>query len=102
MDTETMLEALERLTTAGYCDDFRAEPNGLRARIAGNLHRPESLIIEEFVRFEGETDPSEEAIVFALRSEKDMTRGTYTVAYGPGMDLADVEMVNRLKTKKTK
>ena len=55
MGTETLLEALERLTTAGYRDDFRAELNGLRARLAGNLHRPESLIIEEFVRFEGET-----------------------------------------------
>ena len=99
MCTETLSEALDRLVALGYTDDFCAEPDGLRARLGGTLHGPESMVIEEFVRFEGETDPSEEAIVFAIRSEKSGVKGTYTVAYGPGMDALDAEMVTRLKTK---
>jgi hypothetical protein len=87
---ETLSEALERLAAAGYRDDYRAEPEGLRARFTGKLHRRESLVIEQSVRFE-----------FALRSETDGTKGTYTVAYGPGMDLGDVAMVGRLKTGET-
>lgn len=101
MEMETLSEALERLAAAGYRDDYRAEPEGLRARFTGKLHRPESLVIEQSVRFEGESDPSEEAVVFVLRSETDGTKGTYTVAYGPGMDLGDVAMVGRLKTGET-
>ena len=99
MDTETLSEALKRLAAAGYHDDFRAEPEGLRARLTGKRHLPESMVIEESVRFEGDSDPSEEAVVFALRSETDGSTGTYTVAYGPAMDLADVAMVGRLKTR---
>jgi hypothetical protein len=98
--TESLREALDRLAAAGYRDDFRATSSGLGARLAGTVFSPESMVIEEFVRFEGESDPGEEAIVFALRSEADGTRGTYTVAYGPGMDLLDVGIVERLRTKK--
>lgn len=98
--TETLTDALDRFAAAGYRDDFRATSRGLRARLAGTVHLPETMIIEDLVRFEGETDPNEEAVVFALRSEKDGTRGTYTVAYGPGMDLDDIRIVERLQMKK--
>ncbi len=97
MSTETLSEAIDRLTALGYKDDFWAQSDGLRARLARTVHDPDSIIIEECVRFEGETDPSEEAILFALRCEKSGTKGTYTVAYGPGMDSLDAEMVARLK-----
>ncbi len=40
MLTETLSEAVDRLTFAGYEDSFRAEPDGLRAVVAGVLHRP--------------------------------------------------------------
>ena len=61
MLTETLSEAVDRLTAAGYEDSFRAEPEGLRAVAAGVLHRPESLVVEEIVRFEGISDPAAEA-----------------------------------------
>jgi hypothetical protein len=47
VEMETLSEALERLAAAGYRDDYRAEPEGLRARFTGKLHRPESLVIEQ-------------------------------------------------------
>jgi hypothetical protein len=96
MPMETLSQAVERLTSAGYRDDFRAEPTGLRARDTDCLHEPESLVIEEIVRFEGASDPQDEAVLFALRCEVHGTRGTYVAAYGPGMDSLDAEMVRRL------
>jgi hypothetical protein len=93
---ETLSEAVERLTAAGYEHDFRAEPDGLRAVGTSCVHRPESLVIEETLRFEGESDPQDEAALFALRCEAHGTRGTYVVAYGPAMDPLDADMVRRL------
>ena len=93
---ETLAQAVDRLTAAGYQDDFRAECGGLRAVGTGCLHEPESLVIEEVVRFEGASDPEDEAVLFALRCETHGTRGTYVVAYGPSVDPLDAEMVHRL------
>lgn len=100
MPMETLSEAVERLTAAGYERTFRAEDAGLRAVGTACVHEPESLVIEEVVRFEGASDPQDEAALFALRCEKHGTRGTYVVAYGPSIDPLDAEMVHRLKDRR--
>jgi hypothetical protein len=94
---EELADALRRLTLAGYVDEYRAEARGLKSRATGTYHPPEEFRVDEIVRFEGESDPSEESAVFALASRiDDETRGTYTVAYGALMDALDAEMVRRL------
>jgi hypothetical protein len=100
MSTETVSEAVDRLSAAGYTDDFRAEPEGLRAVGTGCVHRPESLTIDEIVRFEGASDPDDEAIVFALRCEAHHIKGTYAVPYGINLPEIDAEMVQRLTAKR--
>jgi hypothetical protein len=97
MFTETLSQAVDRLTAAGYTDDFRAEPDGMRAVVAGVIYRPESLAIEEVVRFEGISDPADEAIVFALHCREDGIKGTYTVPFGPEMGALDAEMIRGLR-----
>jgi hypothetical protein len=96
MAIETLSEALKRLTAAGYADDYRAEGRGLRGRSSTTVHAPESFRVDEVVRFEGESDPSDESAIFALTLEPDGTMGTYTVGFGPLMDSLDAEMVRRL------
>ena len=93
---ETLSQAVDRLTAAGYEDGFRAERGGLRAVGTGCVHDPESLVIEQIVRFGGVSDPEDEAIVFALRCDVHGTKGTYVVTYGPYVDPLDAEMVHRL------
>jgi hypothetical protein len=93
---ETIAEAVDRLTRDGYTDDFRAEKEGLRQVGTGAIFAPESLCVDEVVRFEGETDPGSEAIVFALRHEESGARGTFVTTYGARLDPAEAEMVRRL------
>jgi hypothetical protein len=99
MAMETVSEALRRLSAAGYLDDYWAEAGGLRGRLSGMVYAPDLFRIDEFVRFEGDSDPGDESAVFALTSDDDSTRGTYTVAYGPMMDAMDAEMVRRLRSR---
>lgn len=93
---ETLAEAVERLTAAGYHHDFRAEEDGLRAVGTSCVHEPEAFVIEDVIRFEGESDPQDEATLFALHCLTHDVRGTYVVAYGPGIDPLDAEVVRRL------
>jgi hypothetical protein len=94
---ETLAIAVNRLTSAGYTDWFKAERDGLRAAEAGCLHSPEALRVDEFVRFEGATNPDDEAIVFALECKEHGVKATYTVPYGSGVPAADAEMIRRLQ-----
>ncbi len=53
MFTETLSQAVDRLTAQGYTDEFRAERDGMRAIVSDILYRPELLVVEEVARFEG-------------------------------------------------
>jgi len=97
MSMESMVDALRRFGKRGYTDEFQAKPGGLRSLATGKVFPPEGLIVEDVARFEGASDPGDEATIFALRSEEGETRGTYTVTFGPAMDVLDAEMVPRLR-----
>lgn len=100
MSYETPLaQALARLAARGFTEEFRAEAGELvRVGTAGPRcrHRPQALHVEEIVRFEGRTDPDDEAILFALRCDEHGVRGTYASAYGPAASPADAEVVRLL------
>ena len=96
MPMETVAEALRRLDRAGYTDEFRADAEGLRSRATGSVRPPEAFHVDEIVRFEGESDPSEESVVVALTPDDAGARGTYTVAFGPLMDPQDADLLRRL------
>jgi len=78
MPTETVSEAVQRLTAAGYTDVYRAEAQGLRSHSNGTIHPPARFRVDEIVRFEGDSDPSDESALFALTSKTDGTGGTYS------------------------
>ena len=95
-EAETMSEAIARLNGLGYTEQFLAENHGFRAVKAGRTYPPEAVVIDEIVRFEGETDLDEEAAIFALRDKTNGIKGTYTVAFGVSMDPADMDLVAKM------
>ena len=97
MALETLTQAVARLARAGYTASFRAEGGALRENDTGRVHAAEAMDVEETVRFEGESDPADEVILFALRCRSDGARGTWAVTYGPGTPPADAALVRRLR-----
>jgi hypothetical protein len=55
--------------------------DGLRAAEGGRTFRADELLIREFHRFEGVSDPDDMSIVYAIES-RDGTRGTLVDAFG--------------------
>jgi hypothetical protein len=100
---ETLHEALERLDRFGYTGAFRALPEarlGLRAdeahgRRSDTSYPSDAFVVEEVVRFEGQSDPGDSAVLFALRAP-DGARGTFVASYGPQLDAESVAALEGL------
>lgn len=89
----TVLDAVHELEAAGYTASFSLRPDGIRCGACGTEHVADQAVVERVYRFEGPSDPDEEAVVYALRCPVCGARGTLVSAYGPG---ADPEMADRL------
>jgi hypothetical protein len=96
---ESLSEAIRRLVARGFEHGLIAVDGQLRDLATGELFDPKSLSIDEVVRFEGESEPGEQAILFALRSASGGPLGTYTAVYGPAMPAEDAHVVRRLAVR---
>jgi len=77
----TLSSAIERLVGRGFTAHFGVAGDRLRAFDTGKTFGPQELIIREFQRFEGLSDPDDMAIVYAIEST-DGTRGSLVDAFG--------------------
>lgn len=93
---ETIDAAVTRLERAGYADVLRARADGFLEPQTGRVHPPETLIVDEIVRFEGESDPGDEAVLFALHSRDQSVRATFVATYGPAADPVSGPLIRRL------
>jgi len=93
---ESLSDALRRLGDRGFTHNLRAQHGRLRDVATGESYEPEQLEIDELVRFEGESDPDEQAILFAVRLLRGRPIGTYSAVFGPAMPPEDGEVVRRL------
>lgn len=80
---DTMSEALADLRKRGYTEDFNLGSDALVCDIA-RVH-PEEFEITEIYRFEGNTDPADEAVLFAIESKNGL-KGVLVNGYGISAD----------------
>lgn len=77
----TLSSAIERLATRGFVAHFGVVGDRLRAFDSGRTFVARELVIREFQRFEGVSDPDDMAIVYAIETT-DGTRGSLVDAFG--------------------
>lgn len=95
---DTLSAAVNDLQERGYTDDLSlAEDRVVCNGRSTSLH-PDDFHIDEFHRFEGETDPADESIVYAISSEKHGVKGILVNAFGPRANSLTQEMVAKLAT----
>jgi len=78
----SMLEAIEGLRKRGYTEDFNLKWNGLDCSNGQCDILHDEFEIDEFHRFEENTDPSEQSIIYAVSSKKYNVKGILINAYG--------------------
>ena len=91
-----MLHALSRLRDAGYDLDLRAVPGGrLSCPACGTLVHGSEVIVTETVRFEGISNPEDQAILDAVIAPCGH-RGLFSAAYGVYASADDVALLQAL------
>lgn len=78
----TLVEALKGLEKEGYTEEFNLKQNYLESSNGTFQIQHHEFEIDKFFRFEGETDPSDESIVYAISSAKYNLKGVLVSAYG--------------------
>ena len=78
-EMETLSQAIDRLRAVGYEYDFRAEGEHLECDQCGAEVDPSAVQVDQIVRFEGESDPGDSAVLYALDAG-DGHRGLYASA----------------------
>ena len=93
---DTVTEALNDLNQRGYIEDFNLRPHCIECR-SHSLHLyPEDFIADECYRFEGDSNPDDNTIVFAI-SSKNNIKGTLVDAYGAYSDRLTDDMIRQLR-----
>ena len=90
---DTVSEAVNDLKKRGYKLDFNLEPGAVIC--SGGRCHPEDFEITEVYRFEGNTDPADEAVVYAIES-KDGLKGVLVNGYGISSDSLSDAMLKKL------
>lgn len=93
---ETLSQAIDRLRTAGYHIDYRANDQQLlECDTCGAVYDPSTMHVDEIVRFEGASDPGDEAILYALDAGSGH-KGLYAAAYGAAVSADDIAVIRSL------
>jgi len=75
----------QKASEEGYTANFRITPEGLASDASDTVYTPEQVRIVNFYRFEGVSDPEDNAILYVIETTTG-EKGTLTDAYGAYSD----------------
>ena len=78
---KSLANCLNRMVNEGYTEDFTITENGLESLQKHTNYSTQEIQVVNFYRFEGESDPSDNAILYIIETN-DGTKGTLVDAYG--------------------
>ena len=82
-----MTSLVNKMIKEGFSDQFKVTTRGLYSYGKSRYYRPEQVIVVNFYRFEGQTDPADNSIMYVIETT-DGARGTLVDAYGTYADVA--------------
>ena len=94
---ETLTEAITALKQQGYTEDLNLKENCLECIAGHKKLLPDEFIIDKSFRFDVDEDPSDQAVVYAISSDKHGLKGILVNGYGLYSDDTANEMLKKLK-----
>ena len=89
-------EAIAQLQKKGFTIDFNLKENSI-------IHHDEkfhtNFEIVDVYRYEGDSDPADEAVVYAIQSKTGL-KGILVTGYGPSIDADTAEILRKLQIKR--
>ena len=93
---DTLTEALNGLKKRGYTENLNLKPFCIECPSLALQLYPEDFTIDEYYRFEGNSDPDDNSIIYAI-SAKDGLKGVLVDAYGVYAENMTPEMAAKMK-----
>ena len=88
----TVLASVEKM---GYTSQFEVNSKGLLSFKTDRTFTPDQVKIEHFYRFEGESNPDDSAILYAIVTDSG-EKGTLVDGYGTQSDAATGAFIKRV------
>lgn len=101
---KSLASCLSKMVTEGYTEDFQITEQGLQSLHEHKNYNPEQIQVVNFFRFEGPSDPDDNAILYVIETD-DGTKGTLIDAFGVYNDpnvskfMKDVESIKKRSIK---
>ena len=93
---DTVVAALKGLKERGYTINFNIAFDKLICSQNTISLNPEEFEITEFYRFEGNSNPADEDVVYAVESKDGKCKGVITSAFGLYADSTSAAMLRKL------
>lgn len=97
---DTVVAALNGLKSRGYDRNFNIDFDKLMCSETGACLNPNEFEIVEVYRFEGNSDPDDQDVVYAIESKDGTIKGVISSAFGLYADDASAEMISKLSIHK--
>lgn len=95
----SLSEVINALVKQGYTLDFNLKSSQLSGGENPIQEFPEQFLIDRYYRFEGESDPDDEAIVYAISSVDGKIKGFLVNGYGTSSENCGDEVIKQLKNR---
>lgn len=83
---KTLSEVIEILRQRGYTEDFNLLEENISYKTGGEKVNLSDIVIDKIYRFTGQNDLDDEAILYAMRNQKDGAKGIFVNGYGTYSD----------------
>src|SRR5215203_57177 len=94
---KSLATCLNRMVSEGYTEDFKVTEQGLESVQHHSNYVPDQISVVNFYRFEGESDPDDNAILYIIETS-DGTKGTLVDAYGTYTDPKVAQFMREVQT----
>jgi len=93
---DTVSKAIEELRKQGYTTDFNIDESNITCS-DGKFGADDFEVVDVY-RYEGDSDPGDEAAVYAIRSSTGL-KGILVTGYGASADISSEEILEKLGSK---
>jgi hypothetical protein len=94
----TLSETIDGLKKDGYTLDFNVSQDAIVCPLTDEKLSPQDFRIDKVYRFEGDTNPDDQSVLYAISSQKSDRKGVLVNGYGISADLATDELIKKLQT----
>lgn len=93
----TLSQTMDTLREEGYTEDFNLQQDYLECRNRQFKLFTDDFKVDKYFRFEGDSNPSDAAVLYAISSDKHDIKGLLVNGYGIYSEPVTDEMLKKLK-----